>query len=123
MEPADADRVKLGLASDLRWLIHEGYLIEFNDGTLDLPRPKAPPAAGAAPAAAAIESTTVDPPAAESVSVPDAITPSAALPVTEAAAAEEMVDGLNAGPEGAGGIQVEQTTESQEESPPAAADL
>ena len=40
-------RVKMTLASDLRWLISEGYLIEFNDGTLDLPRAKAP-----APAAA-----------------------------------------------------------------------
>lgn len=35
-------RVKMTLASDLRWLISEGYLIEFNDGTLDLPRAKAP---------------------------------------------------------------------------------
>jgi len=32
---------KLALASDLRWLISEGYLIEFNDGSLDLPRGKA----------------------------------------------------------------------------------
>ncbi|HEY4281774.1 MAG TPA: hypothetical protein VGM62_01835 [Chthoniobacterales bacterium] len=31
---------KLTLASDLRWLISEGYLIEFNDGALDLPRVK-----------------------------------------------------------------------------------
>lgn len=31
---------KLSLASDLRWLISEGYLIEFNDGSLDLPRGK-----------------------------------------------------------------------------------
>ena len=35
-------RLKMTLASDLRWLISEGYLIEFNDGTLDLPRAKAP---------------------------------------------------------------------------------
>jgi hypothetical protein len=34
---------KLALASDLRWLINEGYLIEFNDGSLDLPRGKAKP--------------------------------------------------------------------------------
>jgi len=32
---------KLGLASDLRWLISEGYIMEFNDGSLDLPRAKA----------------------------------------------------------------------------------
>ena len=30
------------LASDLRWLISEGYVIEFNDGSLDLPRTKPP---------------------------------------------------------------------------------
>jgi hypothetical protein len=32
---------RLALASDLRWLINEGYLIEFNDGSLDRPRTKA----------------------------------------------------------------------------------
>jgi hypothetical protein len=32
---------KLSLASDLKWLISEGYVIEFNDGSLDLPRSKA----------------------------------------------------------------------------------
>ena len=30
----------LTLASDLKWLISEGYVIEFNDGSLDLPRAK-----------------------------------------------------------------------------------
>jgi hypothetical protein len=39
----DAERRKLALASDLRWLINEGYVIEFNDGSLDLPRGKAKP--------------------------------------------------------------------------------
>src|SRR4029077_1958252 len=34
---------KLALVSDLRWLINEGYVIEFNDGSLDLPRGKAKP--------------------------------------------------------------------------------
>ena len=37
-----SSRVKMTLASDLRWLISEGYVIEFNDGSLDLPRAKAP---------------------------------------------------------------------------------
>jgi hypothetical protein len=36
-----AEPRKLALASDLRWLINEGYVIEFNDGSLDLPRGKA----------------------------------------------------------------------------------
>ncbi len=44
LEVADAERAKRALASDLHWLIHEGYVIEFNDGTLDLPRPKQPAA-------------------------------------------------------------------------------
>ena len=32
------------LATDLHWLIREGYVVEFNDGSLDLPRAKAPAA-------------------------------------------------------------------------------
>src|SRR5205809_7395336 len=36
----DAEARRLGLASDLRWLINEGYVIEFNDGLLDRPRAK-----------------------------------------------------------------------------------
>jgi hypothetical protein len=35
-----AERAKMTLANDLHWLIREGYVIEFNDGTLDLPRAK-----------------------------------------------------------------------------------
>src|SRR5439155_2619373 len=37
----DAEPRKLAFASDLRWLINEGYVIEFNDCSLDLPRAKA----------------------------------------------------------------------------------
>ena len=54
-EPADLEKAKLALASDLHWLVSEGYVIEFNDGSLDLPRTKPPPGAHAAeekPAAA-----------------------------------------------------------------------
>jgi hypothetical protein len=36
----EAELRALALASDLRWLINEGYVIEFNDGSLDLPRMK-----------------------------------------------------------------------------------
>ena len=43
-DAAAAERAKMTLANDLHWLIHEGYVIEFNDGTLDLPRAKAPAA-------------------------------------------------------------------------------
>jgi len=37
----EAERAKLALAADLRWLVSEGYVVEFNDGSLDLPRGKA----------------------------------------------------------------------------------
>ncbi len=36
----EAEPHRMALASDLRWLINEGYVIEFNDGSLDLPRLK-----------------------------------------------------------------------------------
>src|SRR5438093_180824 len=39
----EAESCKLTLACDVRWLINEGYVIEFNDGSLDLPRGKAKP--------------------------------------------------------------------------------
>ena len=45
----DAEPRKLALASDLRWLINEGYVIEFNDGSLDLPRGKTKPREALAP--------------------------------------------------------------------------
>ena len=45
-EAADLERTKRTLITDLHWLVHEGYVIEFNDGTLDLPRPKPPAGAG-----------------------------------------------------------------------------
>lgn len=36
----ETERAKLALASDLLWLISSGHVIEFNDGSLDLPRAK-----------------------------------------------------------------------------------
>jgi len=39
----NAEPRRLAVASDLRWLINEGYVIEFNDGSLDLPRAKGSP--------------------------------------------------------------------------------
>src|SRR5204863_5030658 len=46
-EPADLEKAKLTLASDLHWLVSSGYVVEFNDTSLDLPRVKtiAPPVA------------------------------------------------------------------------------
>jgi len=49
----DAEPRKLALVSDLRWLINEGYVIEFNDGSLDLPRGKNKPREAVAPEEAA----------------------------------------------------------------------
>jgi len=92
-EPAEVERAKLTLASDLRWLISEGYLIEFNDGSLDLPRAK-PPA-------------------------PKKEEPPAPPAVTEAATAETPTDQPHESiQEEAGGMTVEQTVE---ELPPAPA--
>lgn len=39
-EPAEAEKTKLSLASDLHWMIREGHVVEFNEGSLDLPRAK-----------------------------------------------------------------------------------
>src|SRR6266480_3504611 len=41
-EVAEAEKTKLALASDLHWMIREGHVVEFNDGSLDLPRAKPP---------------------------------------------------------------------------------
>jgi hypothetical protein len=60
----DAEPRKLALASDLRWLINEGYVIEFNDGSLDLPRGKAKPRESLAaeePAAERMEPGSAEP--------------------------------------------------------------
>lgn len=92
-EEAAIDRVKLSLASDLRWLISEGYVIEFNDGTLELPRPKAP--AAAQPAAKPEAQTT---PTAES---------EAPVP----ARAENVADVSPVAVDDVGGMAVEQTVE------------
>jgi hypothetical protein len=56
----DAEPRRLALASDLRWLINEGYVLEFNDGSLDLPRTKSKEPRGAAGALAAASATTVE---------------------------------------------------------------
>src|SRR5207248_3576765 len=43
LAPEEAEKAKLALASDLKWLIDGGHLIEFNDGSLDLPRVRTKP--------------------------------------------------------------------------------
>ncbi len=41
--PGELETRRMALASDLRWLISEGNVLEFNDGSLDLPRVKVKP--------------------------------------------------------------------------------
>ena len=60
----DVEPRKLAFASDLRWLINEGYVIEFNDGSLDLPRGKTKPREAVAqdvPAAEPMEHSSAEP--------------------------------------------------------------
>jgi hypothetical protein len=52
----EQEGTKLALASDLHWLIREGYVIEFNDGTLDLSGPRAATAKALAAALPTAES-------------------------------------------------------------------
>ena len=59
-EAAEAERAKMTLASDLHWLISEGYVIEFNDGSLDLPRTKPPAAPAVEPVEKAAEAASAD---------------------------------------------------------------
>ena len=132
-------RVKMTLVSDLRWLISEGYLIEFNDGTLDLPRAKAPAAAqpqqgtqqtpeAASPAAAdqarMAAQPAVQPEAADSaVTEPASLTePASEQPHADTASAEPAVtpepdmapvvdEGVVATGDDIGGMAVEQSIE------------
>ena len=40
LAPDETEPRKMALASDLHWLISAGHVVEFNDGSLDLPRSK-----------------------------------------------------------------------------------
>lgn len=64
-DAAVADRARMTLVNDLHWLVHEGYVIEFNDGSLDLPRAKAPAAAAEEKPAETVEAAPSAPPAEE----------------------------------------------------------
>ncbi|HSH38468.1 MAG TPA: hypothetical protein VK993_06755, partial [Chthoniobacterales bacterium] len=107
-------RVKMTLASDLRWLISEGYLIEFNDGTLDLPRAKAP----APPAAKQPESVAVLVPSTEPGSQALDTTASTSLGAESAVTPDPdmtpVIDegGAIAAGEEIGGMAVEQSIET-----------
>ncbi|CAN5550301.1 hypothetical protein BH18VER1_BH18VER1_12630 [soil metagenome] len=83
-DEAEQERVKRTLVADLHWLISEGYVIEFNDGTLDVPRSKPPTAT----AAGAPHTSIPEPQAQSAAPAPEmAAKPSAAGPdVAEAPA-------------------------------------
>src|SRR5213080_3039198 len=76
-EVAEAEKTKLALASDLHWMIREGHIIEFNDGSLDLPRAKPP------------KKEAGDVAAEQGAATPTATT--ATAPATTVATAEESV--------------------------------
>ena len=75
-EAAEAEKTKLSLASELHWLIREGHVIEFNDGSLDLPRAKPPKKEASEvttelPPATAAAVATVEAPAAATATTTD----------------------------------------------------
>ena len=113
-DPAESDGVKLSLASDLRWLITEGYVIEFNDGSLDLPRVK-PLTQGKTGGA----SESAQPAAAVSEVNPQAISTAPEEPAhaeePSPSVAETLTDGLSLSQD-AGGMTVDQRVEPK--SPP-----
>ena len=74
-EPADLERAKLTLASDLRWLVSEGYVIEFNDGSLDLPRAKLPAPTAIVETPATPDEATADESNVESPAPTDEVAP------------------------------------------------
>lgn len=90
-EGADAERVRITLASDLRWLASEGYIIEFNDGTLDLPRVKqVAPAAEPGPQES-VRTGDMEPATSEEAAAPEKKTaaPDVEKPAVEEQAVEE----------------------------------
>ncbi|HEY2125357.1 MAG TPA: hypothetical protein VGG94_07835 [Chthoniobacterales bacterium] len=124
---------KLGLASDLRWLVSEGYVIEFNDGSLDLPRVKAKPALPAAEQAkveetGSAESGPVEAPTGDQLEVPDATivgsteseSPAAPSPALRRPTSQEdapVADRLQEEPEAKIGDSTESGPTAQEDAP------
>lgn len=108
-EAGDVEKTKRTLASDLHWLIHEGYVIEFNDGTLELPRAKAAPPAATQPEAAT--GTAQQGGVTENVDDVGAEVSSETTRVEEIVPAPEATAETFAGSEsaGGGGMSVEQT--------------
>jgi hypothetical protein len=97
-EPADLERAKLTLASDLHWLVSEGYVIEFNDGSLDLPRTKPLVAPTAEEKPAAVTEVKPIEPTSEAQPVEESKSEVATEPVQmEAPAPEESPEAVTTG--------------------------
>jgi hypothetical protein len=94
-DAAQADRAKMTLANDLHWLIREGYVIEFNDGSLDLPRAKAPATAAEEKTAPVNETPAEETPVAVVAPAEEevAVAPSNPLETNEAEKADPVADG------------------------------
>lgn len=92
-ESPDFAKLKAALASDLHWLIQAGHVIEFHDGTLDLPLPpkEAPDAAKSTATTPASESA---PEGAESEAVADDSAEVAEEATEEAPLTEEPTEAL-----------------------------
>jgi hypothetical protein len=85
-DPEARERNKRALVSELHWLISEGHVIEFNDGSLDLPRAKAaatPAAETAKPASDSANGTSQTIPSSESPSQPEALPNEQSAPVED----------------------------------------
>src|SRR5437868_1985885 len=88
-DAAAAERAKMTLANDLHWLIREGYVIEYNDGSLELPRAKAQQSEKAAqPKEKAVEVKTAEVADAPSASASEEV----AAPSPEAVEAPAVVN-------------------------------
>jgi hypothetical protein len=102
----EAERAKLALASDLLWLISAGHVIEFNDGSLDLPRAKTKPK----------ENVETAVPAAETESKQEALVEAGVPPVEEERAIAEMSAAEKEARVEAGAPPADETPEAQKES-------
>jgi hypothetical protein len=88
-DAAAAERAKMTLAHDLHWLIREGYVIEFNDGSLDLPRAKAQPPP---PETVASEKPEATEPAQTAEVSENVVAPAVSEPVSEQVEAPAVAD-------------------------------
>jgi hypothetical protein len=99
------ERAKLALASDLLWLISAGHVIEFNDGSLDLPRAKTKPKENAETAM----------PAAEAESRQEAAVEAGVPPTEKERAIAEMSSAEKEARVEAGAPPADETPEAQKE--------